>query len=77
MRFDPMDVERKCEEIAEDLECSLRDYMTDIPEALVEILVNEIWQFNHTEQAISQLESEHIQALEDQAEERKFEKEGM
>jgi 1,6-anhydro-N-acetylmuramate kinase len=77
MRFDPMDVERKCEEIAEDLESSLRDYMTDIPEALVEILVNEIWEFNHTEQAIRELESEHIQALEDQAQERKFEKEGM
>jgi hypothetical protein len=77
MRFDPMDVERKCEEIAEDLESSLRDYMTDIPEALVEILVNEIWQFNHCEQAIRNLESEHIQALEDQAQERKFEKEVM
>jgi hypothetical protein len=77
MRFDPMDVERKCEEIAEDLESSLRDYMTDIPEALVEILVNEIWQFNHTEQAIKDLESEHIQNLEDQAEERKYEKDGM
>jgi hypothetical protein len=77
MRFDPMDVERKCEEIAEDLESSLRDYMTDIPEALVEILVNEIWEFNHTEQAIKDLESEHIQNLEDQAEERKYEKDGM
>jgi hypothetical protein len=71
MRFDPIDVERKCEEIAEDLESSLRDYMTDIPEALVEILINEIWEFNHYEQAISQLESEHIQALEDAAMERK------
>jgi hypothetical protein len=77
MRFNPIDVEKKCEEIAADLELSLRAYMTDIPEALVEILVSEIWQFNHTEQAISQLESEHIQALEDQAQERKFEKEGM
>jgi hypothetical protein len=73
MRFDPIDVERQCEEIAADLELSLRAYMTDIPEALVEILVNEIWQFNHTEMAISQLESEHIQALEDQAEERRNE----
>jgi hypothetical protein len=77
MRFNPIDVEKQCELIAADLECSLRAYMTDIPEALIEIMVNEIWQFNHTEQAISQLESEHIQALEDQAQERKFEKEGM
>jgi hypothetical protein len=69
MRFNPIDVERKCEEIAEDLESSLRDYMTDIPEALVEIMVNEIWEFNHTEQAISQLESEYFQSLEDRAEE--------
>jgi hypothetical protein len=77
MRFNPIDVERKCEEIAEDLESSLRDYMTDIPESLVEIMVTEIWEFDLTEQAISQLESEHIQNLEDEAEERKFEKEGM
>jgi hypothetical protein len=73
MRFNPIDVERKCEEIAEDLESSLRAYMTDIPEALVEILVNEIWQFNHTEMAIQNLESEYIQALEDRAEERRNE----
>jgi hypothetical protein len=77
MRFDPIDVERKCEEIAEDLESSLRDYMTDIPEALVEIMVNEIWEFDHTEQAIRELESEHIQNLEDEAEERRYEKDGM
>jgi hypothetical protein len=77
MRFDPIDVERQCEEIAADLELSLRNYLTDIPEPLVEILVNEIWQFDHRQQAIKDLESEHIQALEDQAQERKFEKEGM
>jgi hypothetical protein len=77
MRFDAIDVERKCEEIAADLESSLRNYLTDIPESLVEILVAEIWQFNHREQAIKDLESEHIQRLEDRAEERKFEKDGM
>jgi hypothetical protein len=73
MRFNPIDVERQCEEIAADLESSVRNYMTDIPEALIEILVNEIWQFNHREQAIKDLESEHIQALEDRAEERRNE----
>jgi hypothetical protein len=73
MRFDPMDVERKCEEIAADLELSLRAYMEGIPEALVEIMVTDIWEFDHREQAISQLESEHIQALEDAAMERKHE----
>jgi hypothetical protein len=58
--------DRKC-----DLKSSLRSYMSDIPEALVEILINEIWEFNHYEQAISQLESEHIQRLEDSAMDRK------
>jgi hypothetical protein len=77
MRFDPIDVERQCEEIAADLESSVRNYLTDIPESLVEILVAEIWQFDFRQQAIKDLESEHIQALEDQAEERKYEKDGM
>jgi hypothetical protein len=71
MRFNPIDVERQCEEIAADLESSLRSYMSDIPEALVEILINEIWEFNHYEQAIRNLESEHIQRLEDSAMDRK------
>jgi hypothetical protein len=69
MRFDAIDVERQCEAIAADLESSLRDYMTDIPESLVEIMVNEIWEFDYTEMAISQLESEYFQSLEDRAEE--------
>jgi hypothetical protein len=73
MRFDPIDVERQCEEIAADLESSVRNYLTDIPESLVEILVAEIWQFDFRQQAIKDLESEHIQALEDQAEERRNE----
>jgi hypothetical protein len=77
MRFDAIDVERKCEEIAADLESSLRNYLTDIPESLVEILVAEIWEFDLTEQAIRELESEHIQNLEDEAEERRYEKDGM
>jgi hypothetical protein len=77
MRFNPIDVERQCEAIAADLESSLRSYMSDIPEALVEILINEIWEFNHYEQAIRNLESEHIQALEDAAMERRYEKDGM